>query len=298
MQSYCLQTDKAGREKTVHIRDGFPVAMYETHPMRYPIGYTIWHWHWEMQFCWVIQGEIEFYVEESRYCLAKGQGIFINRGTLHMAKAAHSEEDAYICMDIDSRLLEETAVLGPRYVTPIAANDAVPCLLFTGQAETDAEILEALSGSYEAWLSKQPGYEMCVMSQMWRIWYRLCGRAEGMGQRSAADRQPSRTKEIIHYLHLHYRQDIMLDDIAHIVHMSREECCRFFKSVTGSTIFGYLQEYRIKKSLELLEHGQLTTGEVSEAVGFHSVSYFCQCFRKKMHMTPKQYQMRRKGLLE
>ena len=90
----------------------------------------------------------------------------------------------------------------------------------------------------------------------------------------------------------------MLDDIAHIVHMSREECCRFFKSVTGSTIFGYLQEYRIKKSLELLEHGQLTTGEVSEAVGFHSVSYFCQCFRKKMHMTPKQYQMRRKGLLE
>ena len=54
--------------------------------------------------------------------------------------------------------------------------------------------------------------------------------------------------------------------------------------------FGYLREYRIKKSLELLDHGQMTIGEVSEAVGFHSVSYFCQCFRKKMRMTPKQYQ--------
>ena len=100
MQSYCLQIDEEGREKTAHIRDGFPVAMYETHPRRYPIGYTIWHWHWEIQFCWVVQGEIEFYVEENRYHLTKGQGIFINRGTLHMAKAVHSEEDAYICMDI------------------------------------------------------------------------------------------------------------------------------------------------------------------------------------------------------
>ena len=95
--------------KKPHIRDGFHVAMYETHPRRYPIGYTIWHWHWEIQFCWVVQGEIEFYVEENRYHLTKGQGIFINRGTLHMAKAVHSEEDAYICMDIDSGLLEETA---------------------------------------------------------------------------------------------------------------------------------------------------------------------------------------------
>ena len=64
------------------------------------------------------------------------------------------------------------------------------------------------------------------------------------------------------------------------------------KGITGSTIFGYLREYRIKKSLELLDHGQMTIGEVSEAVGFHSVSYFCQCFRKKMRMTPKQYQKR------
>ena len=43
-----------------------------------------------------------------------------------MAKAVHSEEDAYICMDIDSGLLEETAVLGDRYVSPVVANKAIP----------------------------------------------------------------------------------------------------------------------------------------------------------------------------
>ena len=290
MQSYCLQIDEAGREKTAHIRDGFPVAMYETHPRRYPIGYTIWHWHWEIQFCWVVQGEIEFYVEENRYHLAQGQGIFINRGTLHMAKAVHSEEDAYICMDIDSGLLEETAVLGDRYVSPVVANKAIPCLLFTDQA--DQEIIQALSCSFEDWSAGHPGYEMCVMAQLWRIWHRICGRVEGMAQRGNLGMRPSRAKEMIRYLHLHYQQDIMLDDIAHAVHMSREECCRFFKGITGSTIFGYLREYRIKKSLELLDHGQMTIGEVSEAVGFHSVSYFCQCFRNKMRMTPKQYQKR------
>ncbi len=38
MQSYCLQIDEEGREKTAHIRDGFPVAMYETHPRRYQLA--------------------------------------------------------------------------------------------------------------------------------------------------------------------------------------------------------------------------------------------------------------------
>ena len=201
-----------------------------------------------------------------------------------------SEEDAYICMDIDSGLLEETAVLGDRYVSPVVANKAIPCLLFTEQA--DREIIQALSCSYEDWSARRPGYEMCVMAQLWRIWHRICGRVEGMAQHGNLGIRPSRTKEMIRYLHLHYQQDIMLDDIAHAVHMSGEECCRFFKGITGSTIFGYLREDRIKKSLELLDHGQMTIGEVSEAVGFHSVSYFCQCYRKKMRMTPKQYQKR------
>ena len=163
-------------------------------------------------------------------------------------------------------------------------------MLFTEQA--DREIIQALSCSYEDWSARRPGYEMCVMAQLWRIWHRICGRVEGMAQHGNLGIRPSRTKEMIRYLHLHYQQDIMLDDIAHAVHMSGEECCRFFKGITGSTIFGYLREYRIKKSLELLDHGQMTIGEVSEAVGFHSVSYFCQCFRKKMRMTPKQYQKR------
>ena len=89
------------------------------------------------------------------------------------------------------------------------------------------------------------------------------------------------------------KKERSLDLYEHIAALnSVEECCRFFKGITGSTIFGYLREYRIKKSLELLDHGQMTIGEVSEAVGFHSVSYFCQCFRNKMRMTPKQYQKR------
>ena len=64
---------RAGKNR--HIRDGFPVAMYETTPdgiqLAIPSGIGIGRY----EFCWVVQGEIEFYVEENRYHLAQGQGI-------------------------------------------------------------------------------------------------------------------------------------------------------------------------------------------------------------------------------
>lgn len=98
-----------------------------------------------------------------------------------------------------------------------------------------------------------------------------------------------RMKQMLQWVHLHYVEKIMLEDIARAGQLSRSECCRYFKRILKTTPLSYVMEYRIKKSLVLLQQAESNVTEVGYRVGFNSTSYFIDKFRKSMHMTPLAY---------
>lgn len=51
----------------------------------------------------------------------------------------------------------------------------------------------------------------------------------------------------------------------------------------------YILELRIQKAKQLLTDTLLSVTEISEACGFSSVYHFCQTFKKRTGMTPRQY---------
>ena len=73
------------------------------------------------------------------------------------------------------------------------------------------------------------------------------------------------------------------------VHLSREVCCRLFKKMTGKTITGYLEEYRVNKSFSLVQSGQYSMTQITEMVGFSNPSRFASAFRKRFGCNPGEY---------
>ena len=55
------------------------------------------------------------------------------------------------------------------------------------------------------------------------------------------------------------------------------------------SVISYITDLRIKKAKDLLEHSDLKTGEISEAVGIHDPAYFSVVFKKYTGMSPKAY---------
>ncbi|SDI36889.1 Helix-turn-helix domain-containing protein [Alteribacillus persepolensis] len=55
------------------------------------------------------------------------------------------------------------------------------------------------------------------------------------------------------------------------------------------TPFDYVTDYRIQKSLILIQQPDSNVTEVAYEAGFNSTSYFISKFRKKMNMTPLAY---------
>jgi AraC-like DNA-binding protein len=67
-----------------------------------------------------------------------------------------------------------------------------------------------------------------------------------------------------------------------------------FRQVFGTTVFGYLHDYRLEQARQLLETGDLNVTEVGQTIGFASRSYFAIAFKKKFGRNPKDYQQHKR----
>ncbi|MEH1842601.1 MAG: AraC family transcriptional regulator [Nostoc sp.] len=60
-----------------------------------------------------------------------------------------------------------------------------------------------------------------------------------------------------------------------------------FRSVFGTTVFGYLHNYRMELAHNLLIQGQMNVTQVAHQVGYASPTSFYNAFRKKFGVSPK-----------
>jgi AraC family transcriptional regulator, transcriptional activator of the genes for pyochelin and ferripyochelin receptors len=62
-----------------------------------------------------------------------------------------------------------------------------------------------------------------------------------------------------------------------------------FQQIFGTTVFGYLHNYRMEQAKELLLDAKLTVNQVAQYVGYASRSAFMTAFCKKFGMSPSVY---------
>ena len=119
----------------------------------------------------------------------------------------------------------------------------------------------------------------------------LLVQAAGEQVEQAAGEDPEklrRLRVLLAYLHSHYREKITLEDAARQVGLCKSECCRFFKRQMGMPLFDYLLDYRVGKSLELLQQGK-TVAESGAGAGFTSTVERCVCSGRGQAGPPSEY---------
>ena len=59
--------------------------------------------------------------------------------------------------------------------------------------------------------------------------------------------------------------------------------------MTGKTITHYLEEFRVRQSLPLVQSGQYSMAQIAELSGFSNASRFAQAFRTHIGCNPGDY---------
>lgn len=290
MKAKNINTDRSRQEITKNI-PGFPVSCYLSEFTSGTYDHIDWHWHVEFQLCLTISGAVVWNTGNQQITADAGEGIFINSRCVHMARPC-SEDTVFFCLDFPPDFLctDKKGDLYKESVLPVSEETGLCGKRIDRQIRQGAEILDILRNMAEDFEEKAAGYEFEIAGNVLRIWKRLRSFL-GSDIRRETGSADDRFREMLMYLQRHYSGNITLDEIAAYTGISRSECCRYFRKKSGQTIFGYLNRYRIHKSMELMAGTDGDIAQTAQECGFSDQSYYTKKFREQTGMTPGQYRL-------
>ena len=96
-------------------------------------------------------------------------------------------------------------------------------------------------------------------------------------------------EEIVKYINLNYNQKLTSADIEERFEVNFDYINRIVAEITGSTIFAYLNDTRIKAAKQLIGTTNLPFSRIAELVGIEDRYYFSKLFRRITGMTASKY---------
>jgi AraC-like DNA-binding protein len=93
----------------------------------------------------------------------------------------------------------------------------------------------------------------------------------------------------------HYREEVRLEDVLKLTHLSRPTFARQFKKHSGRTLSEFLNHLRLQAACRELVESDRSVLEIALRCGFTQVSFFNRLFRRVMKCSPTGYRAGRKG---
>ena len=245
-------TNQFQKELKQHGNEQFPFLVSYQKLSEYESGSFMWHWHPEIEITYVRKGTMCYKVNNLVYHLKEGDIVFNNSGALHSGTMENQEDCAYIPVTFDPRLIYGffQSTINSKYVDPVIQDSMLPAICIDQSESWHKPFREYLLRIIDLDEKKPDFYELDIticLQSMWRLLL------EHITYEPQASRENSleydRIKKILSYIEENYQNKITLNDIAGHIHLCESECTRLFKRHMNTTLFAFLQEYRIERSL-------------------------------------------------
>lgn len=152
------------------------------------------------------------------------------------------------------------------------------------------QIIEMVDRLESELIAREPGFAFMATAAFMQI-IGLLSRCYGRNP-SPDNRALLRIGEALSHLEQNIQNEVDLEELANIAHMSRRSFLRVFQSATGSSPLAWLIERRIERACGLLRHTDKRITEIAFDVGFNDSNYFTRQFRKTTGVSPRQYRLR------
>lgn len=294
-----LHLNNTRKELKSHGSWSFPFHTSHEILSSYERGSFSWHWHPEVELTLFLSGEMEYQVNDRIYHIKAGDGLFCNANALHTGRMIHGHDCHYFSITFLPRLISgfEDSLIYTRFLEPVLTSARLSSVSFSAAVSWEEEELRFLKQILLLSRHPSPVYEMEIQRTLSSFWQLLFLNQSTALQPAAREtiRDTERLRTILEYLHTHYQEKITLETLARQVSISRSECCRFFRNHMKLSLFDYLLEYRVEKSLPLLRETDLSITQIAGQTGFGSSAYYAKVFKNEMGISPSQYRKNQKS---
>lgn len=102
-------------------------------------------------------------------------------------------------------------------------------------------------------------------------------------------RVSSTLKPAIEYIYKNKSENITVEKMANVCHISQSYFSRLFSKEMGDSFSNYISKLKIKWAKDLLEESDMSVSQISDELGFNEPGYFIKIFKKYEGITPSVY---------
>ena len=261
-------------------------------------GFKKMHRHTYIQISYVTKGEVEFIIEKKHYMVPKGDAVFINSNLNHLARAVTPGSTyANCCIYPEFLFTFLSGIDSHQYISQLLNNRSFQSFQMNASVKWQKESIALFKQIWYLYEEQCFGFEMQIASVLIQWWHLLLCNHRTLINNGGVEKDVSqeRLDKAVQFISQHYQENLQLSDIAAFLGIRTEEVCRLFKKLLNITCFEYIGNYRIMKSIDLLNYTDETISSIALSCGFGSFSYFTKFFKNKVGISPSQYRKQTKA---
>ena len=238
------------------------------------------HTHACAELFFITRGHGVFQVRQERFPVAINDLVVVNTSVPHTETSQNGSPLEYIVLGVEG--LETLTDLG-----------GCALLHLLGEQEPVSACLRQITREIR---ERQPGCDEVCQKLLEIILLRLLRREDFALSSAPEGPRGSRECDLVRrYIDNHFKENLTLDQLAGMVHMSKYYLSHSFRKEFQTSPISYLISRRIQESRFLLRETDLRLSQIAQILGFSSLSYFSQSFRRLENMSPLEYRRQQRG---
>ena len=231
------------------------------------------HSHTCAELFFITGGRGDFLIREERFPVGVHDMVAVNAGVPHTETSQNGSPMEYVVMGVEG--LETLAGTGGYTLLNQAVEDAVAgCLRILTQE------------------SREPraGCDEICQRLLEVILLRLSRRGDfALSDAPAASGSSRECSLVRRYIDNHFKENLTLDQLAGLAHINKYYLSHTFRREFNISPINYLISRRIQESRFLLAETDHSLSQIAQILGFSSLSYFSQSFRRAEGVSPLEY---------
>lgn len=245
--------------------------------------HSVPHTHNHMELFYIVGGNGQFLIQDQLYPVNANNLVIINPHVTHTEVSLNAQPLEYIVLGIEG--------------VELAGSDHSNGQFSILDHFESVEITGCLRNILREMEQKNTGYEDVCQAYMEILIIRLMRNTAlavpTAPQAASGNRQCAAVKR---YIDIHFKEALTLEQLAEEAHMNKYYLSHSFKKEYGISPVNYLISRRIDESRYLLAETDLSMSQIAQLLGFSSLSYFSQVFRRTQDISPMEYRQNTKNL--
>lgn len=274
-------------ENVAYNNPDFPAYIKREQLSSYPDFRAVSHWHDDLEFILILEGQMSYDVNGQKLSLQAGEGIFVNSRCFHYGYSDAHNECIFICVLLSPLLLSANPYFVENCLNPLIQNMDFPYQKLVPAIQWQNAILRDLEVLYENNIDEiQP---FIILEKAVHIFRLLSENMDFFPDYDKNAEDILTLTAMIGYVQKNYPNKLLLKNISAAGNCCKTKCTLLFQKYLNTSPMLYLNRYRLEKSTFLLRSTAMSITEIAYACGFSNTSYFCELFRKYYDTTPGKW---------